>query len=82
MSLPTVSKETSVSVAQGIASDSLFLKNFYENLKNKNPQIVLMVAELMKITGDNKTVLITAAAVYKMLESQVEADDLKKGFLF
>lgn len=35
----------------------------------------------MRVTGDEKNVLITTAAVYKMLESQAEADDLKKFFI-
>ena len=81
MALPTVSKETCLSVAQEIASDSLFLRNFYERLKKTNPQIVLLVAELMRVTGDEKNVLIAIAAVYKMLESQAEADSLKKLFI-
>lgn len=81
MALPTVSRETCLSVAQEIASNPSFLTNFYEKLKKTNPQIVLLVAKLMKITGDEKSVLIVAAAVYGMLESQEEADDLKKGFL-
>lgn len=81
MTLPTISRETCLSVAQEIASNRLFLRNFYEKLKKTNPQIVLMVAELMKITGDEKNVLITTAAVYRMLESQSEADDLKKCFI-
>ena len=79
--LPRVSRETCLSVAHEISSDSLFLMNFYERLKKTNPQIVLLVAELMKITGDEKNILTATAAVYKMLESQAEADDLKKFFI-
>lgn len=80
MALPTVSKETCFSVAQEIASDPLFLTNLYEKLKKTNPLIVLQVGELMRATGDEKNVLISAAAVYRMLESQEEVDNLKKLF--
>lgn len=80
MELPTVSKETCLSVAQEIASDRLFLTNFYERLKKTNPLIVLQIGELMRITGDEKNVLIVAAAVYRMLESQAESDNLNKLF--
>lgn len=80
--LPTVSKETCLSVAQEMASDNLFLKNFYKRLKKTNPQIVLFVSALIRVRaiGDKKNVLIVAAAVYRMLESQAEANDLKELF--
>jgi len=79
--LPIVSKGTIESVAQAIVSNELFLTDICKEITEDNPEIAILIGELIKLTGNQKPILITAAAIYKLLKSQAEADNLKKDFL-
>lgn len=79
--LPVVSKETCESVTREIVSNSSFLVNACEEIIKDNPQIAILINEFIKLTADEKTVITTVVAVYKLLKSQAEADNLKKEFL-
>ena len=78
--LPVVSKETVESILKEASSDKLFLVKACEEIIKDNPEIALLISELIKI-NDVKTVITSVVAVYKLLKSQAEADDLKKLFI-
>lgn len=75
--LPVVSKETVESAIKAAKSDQLFLSKACNEIIKDNPQIALLISDLIEL-NDEKAVILSVVTVYKLLERQAESDQLKK----
>ena len=81
--LPKVKPEICASMVQNIQSsqDKKFLKKELKRIKELNPSIGLWIEKFSKETKDFIGSAYCAIIVYKMLESQMEADQMNKEFV-
>lgn len=86
--LPKVSQDTKESVAQTIfdeyETDISFIKEYSKHLIKQNPELLNFIIEYVKTVKSNtlkKEIFIGFLGLYKMLESQAEANQMAKDYV-
>lgn len=85
MSLPLVSKDTYASVCRSVeedfVSDSDFMLQYLEHIEDVNPVVHEFIEDWSKLKGDKLFKLVMGMCyIYKLLESQSEAQELEASF--
>ncbi|TET36379.1 MAG: hypothetical protein E3J72_09075 [Planctomycetota bacterium] len=79
MGIPVVSKDTTNSVihelTKGMSSD--YLANLLKHVREKNPQVAEFLAAFAMKHEDPLAISTVGLLVYRLLESQAEADQLR-----
>ena len=80
MMMPIVKPETCYSLEGDCLnkSDYATAKKLYKRIRKENPVIALWIREWAKKTDDKTGAMICALVTYRLLESQIEADELNK----
>ena len=80
MRLPVVTKETGFAVCRELEreEDNDFIIQLLEKLEEENPCVAEFVSRLAIQHEDPVGISTAALLVYRLLESQVEADELKE----
>ncbi|MBI1850814.1 MAG: hypothetical protein HYR85_10765 [Planctomycetes bacterium] len=80
--LPTVTKEIGYAVCAELEQEpgNQYIVKLLERLEKENPCIAEFISRLAMQHSDPVGVSTSALLVYRLLESQIEADRLKKEF--
>ena len=80
--LPVVQPETCFSVEHEIENfdDKVFIRRMLKRVMSKNPILGLWVKQYAKSSKDPKSTMICALVLYRLLESQEEADYMNDNF--
>ncbi len=78
--LPKVNEGTGKSVQRDYARDTLYSTKLVERLSTENPCILNFINEMSNHSKDPESVLETSLLVYRLLESQAEADKLDREY--
>lgn len=79
--LPVVKPETCFSVEHEVEDDEKkFITRALHHLMNKNPILAMWIKQYAKGSKDPKSTMICALVLYKLLESQEEADFMNDNF--
>lgn len=79
-SLPIVKPETCFSIERECANvpDAKFVKSMLKKIAEENPVIAMWIKNYSKTTKDRFGAIVCAVVVYRLLESQDEADFLNE----
>jgi hypothetical protein len=80
MGLPTVTKETGHAICRELERDdnNAYVIKLLERLEGENPCVAEFVSRLAIQHDDPVGITTAAVLVYRLLESQAEADDLRQ----
>ena len=78
--LPKIKPEIISSVIRDYERDNLYFANLTQRLTNENPCILQFIDEMSDMSNNPKYVLETSLLVYRLLESQAEADKLNEDY--
>ena len=78
--LPVVNPEVGYSLEHSLehALDRPYVKQALKNIRKENPAVAEWIKKFSKLTDDRIGSAFCAIIVYKMLQSQLEADCLKE----
>jgi len=79
-SLPIVQPETCYSIEQEVIGlpDKEYVKKVLKKISEVNPVVALWIKNYSKTTQDRIGAIVCAVVVYRLLESQEEADFLNE----
>jgi hypothetical protein len=79
--LPVVKPETCFSVEHEIEdNEKTFIRRSLHHLMSNNPILGMWIKQYAKSSKDPKSTMICALVLYKLLESQEEADFMNDNF--
>lgn len=79
MLLPVVSEEVGFAIQAEYRQNKKYTQAIIVRLQEDNPCIVNFISQMALASKDPQYVAETAILVYRLLESQAEADKLNKG---
>ena len=76
--LPLVSEECLNSIRASYLRDPKYCADLYERVQHENPHIINFIEKMAQESSDSRFVAETSLLLYKILESQTQADELKR----